>query len=241
MARTPKPALAVLGLFLLTACGTGTDEEPEATAPHDQPEPGDVGLDDGHADDADTDEEPAEAQDGPQDVTASMDDAVQTITYPMQDHDGEITMGMLSLEVQGESMQVSVVFEPQFDNEDDTAEFSKLHGETGSVLAPAVNDRENMKAYNVPRKTTNPHVQGGGWLGGSFAPGTWASAIGDVEVRSGGQYVHWANFPVPEDDIETVDVSVVPGAQEFRDVEINWGDTQPGSADTTEDEHDDDA
>lgn len=239
MARTPKPALAVLGLFLLTACGTGTDEEPESTPTQGQTGPEDVDRDDDSAEGTGTEEASAERQD----VTASMDDAVQTITYPVEGYDGEITMGLLPLAVQGESMQVTVVFEPQFDNEDDSVEFSDLHGETSPVLAPVVNDRENMKAYNVPRETTNPHVQGGGWIPGQFASGTWASAIGDVEVSSGGQYVHWANFPAPEDDIDTVDVAVVPGAQEFQDVQINWGETQPGSVDTgdtTEDENDDD-
>lgn len=244
MTRTPKPALAVLSLFVLTACGAGGDEAPEVTPNQDQTEPGDVAPDEGAAEGADAEEESADAQDGPQDGTPRMDDAMETITYPMQGYDGEITMGLLPPEVQGDSMQVSVVFEPQFENEDESVEFRELHGEIGSVLAPVVNDRENMKAYHVPRVSTNPHVQGGGWFAGRFAPETWASAIGSVEMRSGEQYVHWAHFPAPEDDIDTVDVAVVPGAQEFQNVQIDWGDTQPGSADTgesTDDEDDDDA
>jgi len=91
---------------------------------------------------------------------------------------------------------------------------------------------------------THESVQGGGWLSGAHAGGAWASAIGDVEVRSGEQYLHWAYFPAPEDDIDTVDVAVIPGAQEFRDVHIDWGDAEPGSAGTgqaSEEGSDDDA
>lgn len=213
----------MLGILVLTACGSSQDhttEDPEdQTAAVEQ------------EDDTDSSEEQ-----GPEDVTLQLDDAEQTISYPMQGYDGEITMGIFTPKVQGETMIVSVVFEPVFADEDeDGVKFKELHHDTpNAVLMPVVSDRENFKAYHVPRETTNQHAQGGGWAGGMFADGTWASAIGDVEVRSGEQYQHWAYFPAPEDDIDTVDIAVVPGMQEFRDVPIDWGSAEPGSTGTEE-------
>jgi hypothetical protein len=216
MVRKRHAGLALLGIIALAACGTteaqSTDTAQEQGAQQDSaPDPA----------------EPDSANEQqPTDATRDMDDAVQTISYPMQGYDGEITMGILPPEVQGEAMLVSIIFQPEFEDEDEATEdvqFRDLHGDSAnSVLLPVVSDRENFKAYHVPRETTNQFVQGGGWIGGSFGTGTWASAIGDVEVRSGEQYMHWAYFPTPEDDINTVDVAVIPGMQEFRDVEINW-------------------
>lgn len=209
----------MLGILVLTACGSSQDQTTE------DPEDQTAAVD--QENDADSWEEQ-----GPKDVTLQLDDAQQTISYPMQGHDGEITMGIFAPEVQGETMLVSVVFEPVFadENDEEGVKFKELHNDSpGAVLMPVVSDRENFKAYHVPRETTNQFAQGGGWAGGMFADGTWASAIGDVEVRSGEQYLHWAYFPAPEDDIDTVDIAVIPGMQEFRDVPIEWGSTEPGS------------
>src|SRR5690625_872619 len=215
MAGKRHAGLALLGILALAACGT-TEAQSTDNA-------------EGQVTQGETASDPAapdSAEDQtPTNVTRHMDDAVQTITYPMQGHDGEITMGILPPEVQGEAMLVSIIFEPEFADDEDTegVRFRDLHGDSANtVLMPVVSDRENFKAYHVPRETTNQFVQGGGWTGGSFGTGTWASPIGDVEVRSGEQYLHWAYFPAPEDDIDTVDVAVIPGMQEFRDVEIDW-------------------
>ena len=234
MTRARHAGLALLGILALTACGTTEGQTTDEVA-----SPTQVGQDDSASEPAEPDS--AEGQ-GPTDVTRQLDDAVQTITYPMQGHDGEITMGIFTPEVQGEAMLVSIVFEPEFADEDtEDVRFRDLHGDSANtVLMPVVSDRENFKAYHVPRETENQFVQGGGWTGGSFGTGTWASPIGDVEVRSGEQYLHWAYFPAPEDDIDTVDVAVIPGMQEFRDVEIDWGSTAPGTA-TTEEPTEDDA
>lgn len=235
MARKRHAGLALFGILALAACGTTEAQTTDNAQSQDQVAQGD------------TTSEPA-AQDtaedqAPTDVTRDMDDAVQTITYPMQGHEGEITMGILPPEVQGEAMLVSIIFEPEFADEDtEDVRFRDLHGDAANtVLMPVVSDRENFKAYHVPRETTNQFVQGGGWTGGSFGTGTWASPIGDVEVRSGEQYLHWAYFPTPEDDIETVDIAVIPGMQEFRDVAIDWGSTEPGSTSTGESAQDEDA
>src|SRR5699024_12254803 len=98
-----------------------------------------------------------------------------------------------------------------------------------SVGMPVVSDRENFMGCHVPRMETIDFVQGGGWAGGSIGKGTGASAIGDVDVQAGAQYLHWTYFPTPVDDIDTVDIAVIPGVQEFRDVEIGWGATEPGA------------
>ena len=224
-------ALAMLGLIALTGCGTAQDDA--AAESEDQTQVAQQDAESPAPDNA--------AEQAPTDVTRSMDEVLQTITYPMQDHEGEITMGIMAPEVQGEAMLVSIVFEPEFaDETTEGVQFKDLHGDSAnSVLMPVVSDRENFKAYHVPRETTNQFVQGGGWTGGSFATGTWASAIGNVEVRSGDQYVHWAYFPTPEDDIETVDIAVIPGMQEFRDVTIDWGSNEPASTTSSDASQDD--
>lgn len=228
MAGKRHVGLAVVGILALAACGTPQEQ---ATENSDSQQVAQQDSDSAQPDSA--------QEQGPTDVTVHMDDAVQTITYPMQGHEGEITMGILPPEVQGEAMLVSIIFQPEFADAEDAegVRFRKLHGDSANtVLMPVVSDRENFKAYHVPRETTNQWVQGGGWTGGTFGNGTWASPIGEVEVRSGEQYMHWAYFPTPEDDIETVDIAVIPGMQEFRDVKIDWGSSQPASSGSSGDD-----
>ena len=216
--------LTMLGVVLLTACGTTQEQASETSEAQPQQEHSTTAA--AEAEDSSDDQQ----QDAP-DATRDLADAVETISYPMQGYDGEITMGIFPPEVQGETMLVSVVFQPEFsDDSADDVRFADLHGTSGlSVLMPVVSDRQNFTVYHVPRMSTSDFAQGSGWTGGSVGDGTWASAIGDVKVQSGAQYLHWAYFPAPVDDIDTVDIAVIPGVQEFRDVEIDWGATEPGA------------
>lgn len=237
---TTRPLITTIslaGLLALTGCaGLGGDAEQEPAADAETAEnsadtdgaadaPDDASEEDGGTEDDGTEggEEGEEREPAGDDATLTMDDAVETITYSIQGDaaEGEITMGLQSLELVDDAMLLTLTFMPEYEDSDAVHLFQDLHGDQGnSVLAPVVNDRANLKAYHVPRQTQNPHVQGGGWIGGSFGRGTWASPVGDVEAQSGELITHWAYFPAPEDDIDTVDVAVVPGVQEFQDVEI---------------------
>ena len=118
MISTRHAALAVLGIVALTACGT--TQENAAGDGGEQPQ---VAQQDSETSASDNSEQ---QQLG--DVTQSMDDALQTITYPMQGHEGEITMGVLAPEVQGDAMLVSIVFEPEFaDETTEGVKFKDLH------------------------------------------------------------------------------------------------------------------
>lgn len=216
VSRSLTTIIGLTGVVALTGCGTlggephddSGQESPESTS-EESPEQA-------------SEDSPDEPREPAEDVTLTMDDAVQTITYPIQGSfaEGEVTMGLHSLEVVDDAMLLTVSFVPEYEDPSEVHLFQNLHSLGSTTLLPVVNDRENLKAYHVPRQTTNQFAQGGGWLGGSFATGAWASPVGDIEAQHGELITHWAYFPAPEDDIDTVDVAVVPGVQEFQDVEI---------------------
>lgn len=162
------------------------------------------------------------------DSTLNHEDAVDTITYPIASSsgiEGEISMGVRSWEVTDQGMLLTMSFVPDDDDSDGPVRFFDglyIAGNIDSYLLPAVNDRRNMKAYYVP-DAEGEHLSG--WT--YFRTESWASSM-DIHVRSGETAVLWAYYPVPEDKVDTVEVAVMPGVQDFRDVQINWGDYEPG-------------
>lgn len=156
--------------------------------------------------------------------------------------EGEISMALHGVEVGAEGMLVTVSFTPEYEQGDEPAHFIEdMHNPNNAniinYLLPVVSDRENLKAYYVP--LMNDHRSGSGWSAGNDT--AWASDV-DYHVHSGDTLTMWAYVPTPEDDISTVDVAVTPGAPEFRDVEIEWGDHSPADhgAPSDEDAEDDD-
>ena len=79
----------------------------------------------------------------------------------------------------------------------------------------------------MPRETTNQFVQGGGWTG-ELCDRDLGLSYRQCRGSFRDQYALGV-FPTPEDDIETVDIAVIPGMQEFRDVTIDWGSNEPAS------------
>lgn len=156
------------------------------------------------------------------------DQAQQTVTYPLPEVDGEMTVGLQSLVAGDETLLLSVSFVPEYD-EDESMTMYELHQPGGAsghnaYLLPTVSDRQNFKQYYVP--TPDPSSRAQGWVGrGAEA---WATQVEGFGLTPNEVFTMWAYFPLPEDDIDVVDVSVVPGAPEFQDVEIDWGDAQPG-------------
>ncbi|MCT1605883.1 hypothetical protein M3B43_00830 [Nesterenkonia massiliensis] len=225
-----------LSLLLLSGCSPDDsaefqDADPAAETAETSVEPDEPDTE------ADSEEEPGDAAPGEEeaehssastDSTLNHEDAVDTITYPIASSsgiEGEISMGLHSLEVTDQGMLLTMSFVPDYDDSDGPARFfDGLHtaGNIDSYLLPAVNDRQNMKAYYVPN-AEGEHLSG--WT--YFRTEPWASSM-DIHVRSGETAVLWAYYPVPEDEIDTVDVAVMPGVQDFRDVQINWGDYEPG-------------
>ena len=246
MARTTRtrfwrtaPGVAALAALALTACATDDDaaefEDAEAASQAQSADDnGDQTQQEEPASNGAEDEEAANtesAEGGPtqaEDASRHPDNAQQVTTYPLPEVEGEMTMGLQTLVAGDEGLLLSVSFVPEYEDEDPLTMF-ELHGPRGSTgnnayLLPTLSDRQNFKQYYVP--TPEPRHRAQGWAGRSAD--AWATQLEGFGLRSGEVFTMWAYFPLPEDDIETVDVSVVPGAPEFQDVEIDWGDLQPG-------------
>lgn len=171
---------------------------------------------DSEDDDADEDQEAgddssdsvAQTVEGPIDP----DDAVQTVEYsiPTTDLDGTITLGLHHLKVRENTLELLLTFTPEFDQHD-THNLYNLHSNNGAFATPALFDRQNLKRYDP--------------LTGD-ASQSWSTNVVGLQAHSGETIAYWANFAVPEDDIDTINVGI-PSAPEFADVEIDWGDGEP--------------
>lgn len=229
--------LTVVATLALTACAP----ENEAAEFEDAEETADVSEEEGPAEDTQEDD----ASEDREDVTLEPEEAIENITYAFQDedHDGEITMGLHGLEVGDQGMLLTVSFVPEYDESEDVLEFGEMHDTSLDYLLPLVSDRENFKAYYVPH--TGEGGPGAmqdypmsGWST-STAGEAWASEIGGREAPSGEPMVLSTYFPIPEDDIDTVDIAVVPGVQEFTDVQIDWGDQAPVASENDDQDEED--
>jgi|GEM_PF-2364313 len=230
--RAAAAILGIVAVLSLNACALtdGGDEEVEQTSSEE------TGAD------AAAEEDDVPAAGPTEDTTPDPDEALQSVTYAMTGPtQGEMTMALHGVEVGEEGMLITVTFTPEYEQDGEPAHFIEdMHNPSraniATYLMPVVSDRENLKAYYVPVEV--PERAGGGW--GTRSDNAWASDV-DVHVHSGDTLTMWAYVPTPEDDIDTVDVSVVPGAPEFRDVEIEWGDHSPadhsGSGNEDEDEY----
>ncbi len=239
--RRTTAALGILAMLGLAACAPGTEEGEDAAEENGQSaeETADAGegADTGDEADEDTGDE-EQAQGSGEDVTPDPEEALESVTYAMQGSlEGEMTMGIHGLEVGEQGMLLTLTFVPEYEMEDgEPAHFVQdMHSvdldNITSFLLPVVSDRENLKAYQVPREERID--TGGGWQVDTVQ--AWASEV-DVQIRPGETFTLWAYYPTPEDDIETADVAVVPGAPEFRDVPIEWGDHGPAEHESSEDD-----
>lgn len=204
--------LAMLTAVSLTACGGGKaqfeEDEPEAPS---ESAPEEAGASDGGGP-----EESSEAADqdagADQDAAGGVidpDEAVSTITYtlPTDEIEGTMTVGFHHLRLRGNTMELLLTYTPEFS---ETGAFTlwELHGKNHFNVAPALFDRAHLKRYDILRS-------GGAWDGKTV----WNSKQAEHELASGDTQAYWANFAAPEDDIETLNISI-PGAPEFEDVPI---------------------
>lgn len=216
-----KIAAVAVALLLVSACSAPQTDDSAQDQTQDQTASPTVEQSQGEG----QQDQDSDAHDGPEDQTLTMDDAVAQISYPLTEGSGSMTMGLHAPIVDGDTMLVQVTFSAYFDNPNDDSEyFNRLHGVAGwNMLAPIVHDRANMKSYFVPR-TKGVDNEGGGWLSSGQSKASWGSEMGRTQITHGEEYTMWSYFPAPEDDIEVVDVSVVPGVQEFKDIELEFVD-----------------
>ena len=210
-------ATAALAAGALTACGQEQAAEFDDAPPARQVA-ADAPEDDSQrdqADDSQTDRTAPE-QDGADQASEAdaegqttgvpgPEDAVATIAYEIPDRDLEITVGLHSLEVHGEVMRLDLSFTPE-GPEDGTYGFYEMN--RSSRIQPVLNDRDNLKQYSQLRSA------GTVW-------GSDTSHFG-TRVSSGQTLMFYGYYAAPEDEIDTVDITVIDGLVEFTDAPIQW-------------------
>jgi hypothetical protein len=125
----------------------------------------------------------------------------QTVHRP-GNPDDQLTLGVLSLRVEGAVMVLHVVVTPHFASVDEHETVSSFDVFRPRRFAPVLVDRTNLKEYSVISDN------------GSY----WVSE--GVESRNGEPMVLWAVYAAPEDDIDTIEVRVADSWPPFLDVPI---------------------
>lgn len=202
---------AALTAGALVACGTGDPAEFEPQdaerdeLEQDADDPGEAGQDD--AGEGARDDEAGE-NDEASDATDDSDDwpgpegAIASTTLPIinEGRGGQLEVAVHHLTVDGDFMEMELSFTPEFEGDAITT-----HAMMGHFFRPGLNDRENLKRYTVVD----------GWMSGSGAAGT--------RLESGQSIFRWYYFAAPEDDIDSINVTVIAGAAEIGNVPITAG------------------
>ncbi|WP_152187818.1 hypothetical protein [Georgenia satyanarayanai] len=208
-------SLAVLATATLTACGGDEPADFETEQP--TAEQTTEAAESDSADQEPEDKDPL-AEDKDEDQTAAAsgsavrtvagpEDAIETAVFDVPGADerdeATVTVGLHSLRVEGEVMVLELSITPEFRG-DDTMRLWHMFG--NSRVQPVLNDRENLKQYTV--------------IGSQGGNTGWATDdSGNGHRYSSGQTVSYtAHFAAPEDDIDTINVSV--NLVEFPDVTI---------------------
>lgn len=227
--RRTTAGLAVLAALALTACSAEDDaaefDDAETSGPTAQGAAEPTGQGDNQADDGTQQSPDAQSSQDQQTGTSSggsrssvdPNDAVETVTYdiPHGEIDGTITVGLHHLQVNGNTMELLLTYTPEFEVHESYTLW-ELHSRNHSLVPPSLFDRENLKRYDLLRSGRY------GWDDGSV----WASSQDDIDLSSGQSQAYWANFAVPEDDIDTINVGI-PNAPEFQNIEIDFGFGEP--------------
>lgn len=198
------------------------DEDADAEdAPEDEDEPTQDGAAQEEEDDDADDESGSAGQEGPLDP----EDAIETIVYEVPgESSNSVEVGLHSLRVVDEVMLLELSFTGEFYDRDEHAVFGMFGGEN---LYPVLNDRQNLKQYTL--------------LGPSEWD-TWSTDVGasSLNYESGQTAPYWGYYSAPIDDIDSITVTVVPGAIEFEDVEIDWDGNDARGSEGSEDEESED-
>lgn len=177
------------------------DDEAGEAAELDDEEPADSGDRDRfgpQADESDEGDEPGNS------YVRGPEEATEAITYDLPDDEADVTVGLHTLQVAGDVMLLELSFTPQGGG--GSYGFNNLN--MGRALMPLLHDRENLKQYSVLGTGSN----------------RWASntTVSGTRVESGQSLMFYAHYAAPEDDIDTINISVIDGLVEFADAEIQW-------------------
>lgn len=129
--------------------------------------------------------------------------AEQTVTLPTSPED-EVTWGVLSLRVQGQTMTLRMAVTPRFGTVAADGVVSLFDCLQRSAFRPVLVDLDNLKEYSV--------------IGS--APSRWSSDAASSRVRNGHPMFVWAVYAAPEDDIDTITLRVADWWPPIVDVPI---------------------
>lgn len=129
--------------------------------------------------------------------------AEQTVTLPTSPQD-EVTWGVLSLRVQGQTMTLRMAVTPRFGTVGADGVVSLFDCLQRSAFRPVLVDLDNLKEYSV--------------IGS--APSRWSSDAASSRVRNGHPMFVWAVYAAPEDDIDTITLRVADWWPPIVDVPI---------------------
>ncbi len=115
----------------------------------------------------------------------------QTVALAASPED-EVTIGVQSLQVDGEVMQLRLVVTPNFTSVEDGETVSLYDILEQGTFRPSLLDLENLKEYSIIRDGSTP----------------WGSDSVDTQAVNGTPMLVFAVFAAPQDDIDTVDVSI---------------------------------
>lgn len=129
-------------------------------------------------------------------------------------------------------MLVTTSYLFKFDEElgSSNSKIAELFGGRGIYTSPVpvVLDPQNTKVHTVPGHggDSKDPIPTASWRTESEAG--WSSGDMDGQtLHDGMRMTTWAYFPTPEDDIDTVSVTPVPGDQSVSEVPINWEKFEP--------------
>lgn len=221
MHRRLAPAvLALAAALVLPACsmqeaGFDGDESPadsaEPTSETDPTDPEDDAAGGEDSGDRTADADPSVDAD-PQTVDPGEVIAEATYALPGSSEGSTVTVGVRQLTVEGSTMILELVLTPNGSGSEADASWMVYDLAGGARLEPVLNDRSNLKQYILLNDSS----------GGTDSSQDWATDTGPgaPRVTSGETTVWWGYYAAPEDDIDAISVSVLPGAVELADVPI---------------------
>jgi hypothetical protein len=190
-AKNLGAALLAVSLLALGACSGGdTPENQQQSA--DEQQTGDSSAGSGS-------ETAGAVQFDPEDVIVEQ-------TYALgKSPEDSVTVGIQSLVVDGPVMTLTLVVTPDFTSVSNDAEVSLFDVNEETLFRPTLIDRGNLKEYSVI---------------GTNEGRAWASDNVETRTQNGNPMRVFATFAAPEDEIDTIEVSVRNTWTPFTDVPI---------------------
>ena len=195
-------ALLALATALITGCTDDGGDEPTATAPQASAPTGSQSP--GSDPDSDSDGGSDGSGAGVEDVDLDAVIATQTVAL-IESPEDEVDLGVLSLEVEGDVMQLRMAITPRFTSRGDGDSIDLVNALDRTSFRPVLFDVDNLKQYNV--------VTGTGLS-------LLASSSVTTRSRNGSPMLAYAYFAAHEDDIDAIEVRLTDFWPAFTDVPI---------------------